>query len=225
MALMTACAGEGLRSVTAGKVVGGATAKTPSAPTPPTLTPPTTPPTQPPAVGSCTAGSSFDGTGWPSADECNRKLNEGSFSGSCDYNTDTKCYGIPSLPPGNPPVYTDMPPGPYPQDGEGILNYVRGHWGQYLAPTSNLAQRQANMAFLRDRIIEVGKCAGVDLGLNLKRGGPDISIDFLAGHVDGRTIGVDIGFDYDNIGETLRLQWIVYEGASYAAYPGSPICH
>ena len=45
---------------------------------------------------------------------------------------------------------------------------------------SALGQRQANMEFLRDRIIEAGKCGGLDLGLNLKRGGPDISIDFLA---------------------------------------------
>ena len=28
----------------------------------------------------------------------------------------------------------------------------------------SLSQRQANMAFLRDRIIEAGRCGGLDLG-------------------------------------------------------------
>ena len=42
------------------------------------------------------------------------------------------------------------------------------------------ATRRSNMEFLRDRIIEAGLCGGLDLGWNLKRGGPDISVDFLA---------------------------------------------
>ena len=36
------------------------------------------------------------------------------------------------------------------------------------------------MMFLRDRIIEAGKCGGLELGWNLKRGGPELSIDFMA---------------------------------------------
>ena len=32
------------------------------------------------------------------------------------------------------------------------------------------------MEFLRDRMIEHGKCKGLNLGLNLKRGGPTISV-------------------------------------------------
>ena len=51
----------------------------------------------------------------------------------------------------------------------------------------------ANMEFLRDRIIEAGKCGGMDLGWNLKRGGPDISIDFLAWRRSDGEMGVDLG--------------------------------
>ena len=61
------------------------------------------------------------------------------------------------------------------------------------------------MEFLRDRIIEAGKCGGMDLGRNLKRGGPEISIDFLAWRRGDGEMGVDLGLDYDNIGTTLQL--------------------
>jgi hypothetical protein len=63
------------------------------------------------------------------------------------------------------------------------------------------------MAFLRDRIIETGICGGLDLALNLKRGGPEVSVDYITCRKDGRWIGVDIGFDYDNTSVPLRLQW------------------
>ena len=79
------------------------------------------------------------------------------------------------------------------------------------------------MMFLRDRIIEAGKCAGFDFGWNLKRGGPELSIDFLAWRRNGETMGVDIAFDYDNTGTELRLQW--HEagvGATYLEYPSTP---
>jgi hypothetical protein len=56
-----------------------------------------------------------------------------------------------------------------------------------------------NMAFLRDRMIEAGKCGGLDLGWNLKRGGPDLSLDFLAERLNGEVLGIDIAFDYDNL--------------------------
>ena len=66
-------------------------------------------------------------------------------------------------------------------------------------------QRVANMEFLRDRIIEAGKCGGLNLGWNLKRGGPERSVDFLAWHRGDGDMGVDIGFDYDNTSTPLRL--------------------
>ena len=36
------------------------------------------------------------------------------------------------------------------------------------------------MMFLRNRVIEAGICGGLNLGWNLKRGGPELSIDFIA---------------------------------------------
>jgi hypothetical protein len=69
------------------------------------------------------------------------------------------------------------------------------------------SQRVANMEFLRDRIIEAGKCSGLDLGHNLKRGGPETSIDFLAWRRGDGDMGIDIGLDYDNTSAPLRLYW------------------
>jgi hypothetical protein len=63
------------------------------------------------------------------------------------------------------------------------------------------------MEFLRDRIIEAGRCGGLNLGWNLKRGGPEISIDFLAWRRSDGDMGIDIGLDYDNIGVPLQLYW------------------
>ena len=43
------------------------------------------------------------------------------------------------------------------------------------------------MKFLRNKMIEHAKCKGLDVGLNLKRGGPSISIDFIAWRQQRRT--------------------------------------
>jgi hypothetical protein len=61
--------------------------------------------------------------------------------------------------------------------------------------------------YLRDRIIEAGQCAGMNYGWNLKRGGPELSIDVLAWKRPDGNMGVDIGLDYDNIGTVLKLVW------------------
>lgn len=59
----------------------------------------------------------------------------------------------------------------------------------------------------------------MDLGRNLKRGGPEISIDFLAWRRADGEMGVDLGFDYDNYGTTLVLYWgEAGLGASYTPY-------
>ncbi len=77
--------------------------------------------------------------------------------------------------------------------------------------------------FLRDRMIEAGKCGGLDLGHNLKRGGPEISIDFLAWRRSDGDMGVDIGVDYDNTSEPLRLAWNLagISGTFYKSYGGA----
>ena len=94
----------------------------------------------------------------------------------------------------------------------------------YLAPVGSLEARQSNMMFIRDRIIEAGLCGGFQLGWNLERSGPELSIYFPAWRRADGDMGVDIAFDYDNIGVPLRLQW--HEaglGATFLAFP-SPNC-
>ena len=117
-------------------------------------------------------------------------------------------------------------PGPRPggscasNNGPAIVSCIAAKYPEYLAAGISLGQRQANMSFLRDRIIEAGKCGGLDLGQNLKRGGPDLSIDFLAWRQAGGEMGVDLAVDYDNTSEPLRLGWSEAGfGASYKAFP------
>jgi hypothetical protein len=65
-------------------------------------------------------------------------------------------------------------------------------------------------------MIEHGKCLGVDLGLNLKRGGPSISYDFLVWRRTGKPdMGVDIGSAYDDTSRRLRLSWHTYDPPNY----------
>jgi hypothetical protein len=156
----------------------------------------------------------------------------------------TSCYGpfsgvetlrrgsLPGPPP-EPPALPPPPPPPPPPpantvcafpDPEEIVECVADRYPERLAPVGSLQERQANMMFIRDRIIEGGLCAGFQFGWNLKRGGPELSIDFLAWRRSDGDMGVDIAFDYDNIGNTLRLQW--HEaglGATFLAYP-APSC-
>ena len=108
------------------------------------------------------------------------------------------------------------------RDGHAIVACISAKYPEKRTPVRSLGERQANMAFLRDRIIEAGKCGGLDLGHNLKRGGPEVSIDFLAWRRSDGEMGVDLGFDYDNIGTTLQLQWSEAGlGATYLGYPNT----
>jgi hypothetical protein len=117
-------------------------------------------------------------------------------------------------------------PGPLPggscasNNGPAIVACVSNKYPERLVAGISLDQRKENMAFLRDRIIESGKCGGLDLGWNLKRGGPELSIDFLAWRRSDGEMGVDIGFDYDNTSAPLKLYWgEAGLGATYKAYP------
>lgn len=132
-----------------------------------------------------------------------------------------------------PPVVEPPPP---PDDGGGggggnpnscnstrgsdIADCIEARYPSYLAAGVSLDRRKANMAFLRDRMIEHGKCKGLDLGLNLKRGGPSISLDFLVhrrpGHPDQ---GVDIGSAYDDTSRRLKLAWHTYGADENYGYP------
>jgi hypothetical protein len=109
-------------------------------------------------------------------------------------------------------------------NGEAIINCISAKYPDKLVAGISLSQRQANMMFLRDRIIEAGKCGGLDLGWNLKRGGPELSIDFITNRTGGLD-GIDIGFAYDDTSTPLRLSWQT-GGAMpfYAAYTNSFSC-
>jgi hypothetical protein len=105
--------------------------------------------------------------------------------------------------PGSPSPIT----GKCPDYGPDLVACVMAKYPSYLASGVSSSQRRANMEYLRDRTIEEGNCAGMQLGWNLKRGGPEVSADYLTYFSGGRWIGVDIAYDYDNTSTTLRMQW------------------
>jgi hypothetical protein len=92
-------------------------------------------------------------------------------------------------------------------NGNAIIQCIAAKWPQYMVGGISLSQREHNMEFIRDRIIEAGRCGGLNLGRNLKRGGPEYSRDFLADRRPQGDMGIDIAFDYDNTSMPLRLQW------------------
>ncbi len=124
-------------------------------------------------------------------------------------------------PPSGPPA------GGWPKTGEEVVAWAEARYQDRLVAGVSLSQRQANMAFVRDRMIEAGLCGGMELAWNLKRGGPEKSIDYLAYRKDGRWIGVDIGHAYDDTSIPLGLQWGENPGDSLvtpAAYSPYPSC-
>jgi hypothetical protein len=99
--------------------------------------------------------------------------------------------------------------------GKQIVECVEKAYPSLLAAGVSLDTRTANMKFLRDRVIETCKCKGMDVGLNLKRGGPSISTDFLVWRHGGLTEGVDIGAGYDDTKKPLNLIWFTYGPPNY----------
>jgi len=141
----------------------------------------------------------------------------------------TRVFRTPSAPKQPTPPASPAPTGGgggscASRDGNFIINCIGNKYPDRFAAGVSLSQRQANMAFLRDRIIEAGKCGGLDLGWNLKRGGPDLSIDFITNRTGGLD-GIDIGFAYDDTSTPLRLAWAT--GGTfpfYANYTNSFSC-
>lgn len=137
-----------------------------------------------------------------------------------------QAFHTPNAPPPPPPP----PPGGggggscASNNGTTIINCISAKYPEKLVAGVSLAQRQANMSFLRDRIIEAGRCGGLDLGWNLKRGGPEISIDFITERVGGQVRGHDIAFDYDNTSTPLKLYWGDGDFPFYAAYTNGFSC-
>ncbi|MEO6238263.1 MAG: hypothetical protein ABIQ52_14795, partial [Vicinamibacterales bacterium] len=109
-------------------------------------------------------------------------------------------------------------------NGTAIVNCIAAKYPDRLVAGVSLSTRQTNMSFLRDRVIEAGRCGKLDLGWNLKRGGPDISIDFITERVNGQVIGHDIAFDYDNTSTRLRLYWGDGTFPSFTSYTNGFTC-
>jgi hypothetical protein len=140
------------------------------------------------------------------------------------------------LTPADAPAPAPPPPGggggnancapPYPNNGKAVIDCAERKYPQYLVAHVSVNQRKANMAFLRDRIIEIGICGGMNLAWNMKRGGPEKSIDFLAWHDGKQWIGVDIGRAYDDVSKTLDLVWGIHGPTPDArTYEPRPSCH
>jgi len=110
-------------------------------------------------------------------------------------------------------------------NGNYIVNCIADKYPEYRRAGVSSSQRRANMEFLRDRIIEAGLCGGLDLGWNLKRGGPEISVDFLAERRGGAVLGHDIAFDYDNTSTELQLYWGGGEFPYHTKYTHSYSCN
>lgn len=111
-------------------------------------------------------------------------------------------------------------------DGDSIVECVASQHPSRLAAGVSHDTRVANMQFLRDRIIERGRCEGLDLAWNLKRGVGPHSIDALAWRVNGQVEVVDIGVGYDDTSQTLQLQWLVVAGPpGYDPYTPAFTCN
>jgi hypothetical protein len=93
-------------------------------------------------------------------------------------------------------------------DGKGVAACVNEAFPDRLKPTATLKERTDNAVFLRNRLIETARCAKLDVGLNLKRGGPSISVDFIAWkHPKGHTQGVDVIGGWDDIKKPIKVGW------------------
>lgn len=128
----------------------------------------------------------------------------------------------PSQPPGGGSAACGPP---YPSNGPQIVQCVANTYPERLAGGISLDERIRNMEFLRDRIIEVGICGGLDLAWNLKRGTGPHSVDALAWRTGGHVEVVDIGVGYDDTSRPLQLTWGIVEGPpGYDPYNPRPVC-
>ncbi len=128
------------------------------------------------------------------------------------------------------PVPENDGPGPVfcaGSSGPEIIRCVANAYPEKLVKTSggdfSDERRAANMEFIRDRIIETGKCKGMNLGQNFKRGTPVISKDFIVLRSErgkgGRDRGVDIARGYDATSSKLQLSWQVFDADENWGHP------
>jgi hypothetical protein len=130
--------------------------------------------------------------------------------------------GTANPPPPPPPPSTGGAVACAP-NGPAIIGCVMAAYPDKLRAGVSASERQANMEFLRNRVIETGICSGLDFGLNLKRGGPSISVDAIVWR-HGYDDIIDIGFAYDDTSRPLTLQWIPVVAPNYLAYTPRPTC-
>jgi hypothetical protein len=117
--------------------------------------------------------------------------------------------------------------GPWPTSGEAVIAWAKKNYPDRLAPVASESIRLSNVDFLRDRMIEAGLCGGLQMGWNLKRGGPDISRDFFVAKVGGEWHGIDFARDAENNSVTLDLAWSDTgpdNGVFYTPYTGRLPC-
>jgi hypothetical protein len=131
----------------------------------------------------------------------------------------------PSPPPGGGGGTPGKPCGPpYPNTGESVIACVSSQYPDKLVAGVSLDQRRANMAFLRDRVIETGICGGMDLGWN-RKGNGEITLDGLAWVTGGQPYFVDIGYAYDDTSRPLQLMWGKGDiTGGYVPYSPRPSC-
>jgi hypothetical protein len=111
-------------------------------------------------------------------------------------------------------------------NGAAIVACIEATYPSYRAAGVSHSEREANMAFLRDRVIEAGICGGLDLAWNRKRGNGPHSIDALAWRTGSGAEVVDIGLAFDDTSRVLRLQWGTVSGPpGYDGYSPRPSCN
>jgi hypothetical protein len=116
--------------------------------------------------------------------------------------------------------------GAWPNNPDDLIAYMDKHWSHYMEPTALTATRIEHMEFLRDRMIEAGRCGGLDITWNLKRGVGPHSHDAIAWRKpNGFVEVVDIASAFDDKTIPLRLHWQIVVGPSgYDPYTNHPGC-
>jgi hypothetical protein len=103
--------------------------------------------------------------------------------------------------------------------GSDIAKCITARYPQYRRAGVSLEQRKKDMQFMRDRLIEHATCRGLSVGHNLKRGGPEISNDFITFYTLGRWVGVDIAGSYDDTSQPLTMMWYQHGASTNWGYP------